>query len=96
VQVGVGLFSEGIALAPVNRKSDFGGSSRDTSASEILQKPRIVRKDQKPDKVDLDAEQKTLTDLLGDDEEFNLDDDSKTSSSDDFLPYKVRDRKSRD
>jgi hypothetical protein len=91
------LFSEGIAAVPVNRKSDhYGGSSRDTSAADVLQKPRIVKSDQKPDKVDLDAERKTLTDLLGEggDDELNLDEDeSKTSSSDDFLPYKIRDRK---
>lgn len=44
--------------------------------------------------MDLDAEQKALTDLLGEgDEELNLDEDSKTSSSDDFLPYKIKDRK---
>lgn len=83
---------------PLNRKSDhYGGSSRGDSSSvaDILQKPRIVKRDQKPDKVDLDAEQKTLTDLLGEggDDELNLDDESKTSSSDDFLPYKIRDRK---
>lgn len=95
MQVGVGLFSEGIAAVPLNRKSEYGGGSRDTSSvADILQKPRIVKRDQKPDKTDLDAEQKTLTDLLGEgDDELNLDDDSKTSSSDDFLPYKIRDRK---
>lgn len=94
VPVGIGLFTEGIAAVPIHRKSEYGGSSRDTGVSEVLQKPRIVKKDQKPDKVDLDAEQKTLTDLLGEDgDELNLDDDTKTSSSDDFLPFKIRDRK---
>ena len=94
VPVGIGLFTEGIASVPTNRKSEYGGSSRDTGVTEVLQKPRIVKKDQKPDKIDLDAEQKTLTDLLGeDDDELNLDEDTKTSSSDDFLPFKIRDRK---
>lgn len=92
VQVGVGLFSEGIAAVPIHRKTEYGGSSRDTtSVSDVLQKPRIVKNDQKPDRVDLDAEQKTLIDLLGEnDDELNLDD---VTLSDDFLPYKIRDRK---
>lgn len=94
----VGFLSEGIAAVPVNRKAGehHGGSSREASAADILQKPKIIKRDQKPDKLDLDAEQKTLNDLLGgdDEDELNMDDeDSKTSSSDDFLPIKIRDRK---
>lgn len=88
--------SEGIAAAPVTRRAaeHFGGSSRD-AAADTLQKPRIVKRDAKPDKVDLDAEQKALSDLLGEggDDELDLDDeDSKNSSSDDILPIKIKDR----
>lgn len=87
--------SEGIAAAPVTRRAaeHFGGSSRD--AADSLQKPRIVKRDAKPDKRDLDAEQKALSDLLGGggDDELDLDDeDSKNSSSDDILPIKIQDR----
>jgi hypothetical protein len=96
----VGFLSEGIAAAPVGRRDHYGGggggSSRESQAVEVLQKPRIVNRDQKPQKADLDAEQKTMTDLLGEggDDELDLDDDdSKTSSSDDFLPIKIKDRK---
>lgn len=92
----VGFLSEGIAAAPLNRRSEggFGGSSRD-SIAEVLQKPKIIKRDTKPEKADLDAEQKKLSALLGDGEdEIDLDDDdSKTSSSDDFLPIKIKDRK---
>lgn len=94
-----GFLSEGIATVPVNRRTGdhYGGSSRgESNAAEILQKPRIVKRDHKPEKADLDAEQKALSDLLGDEEEEKLtleDEDSKTSSSDDFLPIKIRDRK---
>lgn len=94
----VGFLSEGIAAAPVNRRTgdSYGASSRESNVVDVLQKPRIIKRDTKPDKSDLDAEQKTLIDLLGEDgdDELNLDDDdSKTSSSDDFLPIKIRDRK---
>lgn len=94
----VGFLSEGIAAAPINRRTGegYGGSSRGDSVAEVLQKPKIVKRDTKPDKADLDAEQKKLTDLLGGDDEDQLnldDDDSKTSSSDDFLPIKIKDRK---
>lgn len=94
----VGFMSEGIAAAPVTRRGGehYGGSSRDAVA-DILQKPRIVKRDTKPDKVDLDAERKALTELLGEggEDELDLDDeDSKNSSSDDFLPIKIKDRES--
>lgn len=95
----VGFLSEGIAAAPVNRRSggeSYGGSSRDTGVSEPPLKPKFIKRDQKPDKAELDAEQKTLSELLGDDEDDELnvvDDDSKTSSSDDFLPITIKDRK---
>lgn len=89
--------SEGIAAAPLNRKTGehYGGSSRESGPVEILQKPRIVKRDLKPEKADLDAEQKKLSVLLGEGgDELDLDDDdSKTSSSDDFLPIKIKDRK---
>ena len=84
--------SEGIAAAPVNRSRDsYGGSSRDSGVVEVLQRPRIMKRE-KPEKADLDAEQKKLSDLLGEgDDELDLDDeDSKTSSSDDFLPIKIK------
>lgn len=91
----VGFLSEGIAAAPLNRRSDhYGGPSRDSGVAEVLQKPKIVKRDHKPEKADLDAEQKKLSDLLGEGDELDLDDDeSKTSSSDDFLPIKIKDRK---
>lgn len=92
----VGFLSEGIAAAPLNRRSDggFGGSSRD-SVAEVLQKPKIVKRDTKPEKSDLDAEQKKLSALLGDggDDELDLDEDDSKTSSDDFLPIKIKDRK---
>lgn len=92
----VGFLSEGIAAAPLNRRTEggFGGSSRD-SIAEILQKPKIVRRDTKPEKADLDAEQKKLSALLGDggDDELDLDEDDSKNSSDDFLPIKIKDRK---
>lgn len=93
----VGFLSEGIAAAPLNRRGEsHGGSSRESAAAEVLQKPRIIKRDTKPDKSDLEAEQKKLTDLLGEgsDDELDLDgEDSKTSSTDDFLPIKIKDRK---
>lgn len=92
----VGFLSEGIAAAPINRRGDsHGGSSKDSAAAEVLQKPRIIKRDTKPDKSDLEAEQKKLTDLLGEggDDELDLDEDSKTSLTDDFLPIKIKDRK---
>jgi hypothetical protein len=94
----VGFLSEGIAAAPPGRRDYHGGggSSRESHAVEVLQKPRIVNRDQKPQKADLDAERKTMTDLLGEggEDELDLDEeDSKTSSSDDFLPIKIKDRK---
>lgn len=94
----VGFLSEGIAAAPPGRRDHHGGggSSRESHPVEVLQKPRIVNRDQKPQKADLDAERKTMTDLLGEggDDELDLDEeDSKTSSSDDFLPIKIKDRK---
>lgn len=91
----VGFLSEGIAAAPPNRRGEsHGGSSRESAAAEVLQKPRIVKRDTKPDKSDLEAEQKKLTELLGEgsDDELNLDEDSKPSSTDDFLPIKIKDR----
>lgn len=93
----VGFLSEGIAATPVNRRTNdhYGGSSKD-SVAEVLQKPRLVKRELKPEKADLDAEAKMISDLLGEgsEEELDLDDDSKTSSSDDFLPIKIKDRKS--
>lgn len=94
----VGFLSEGIAAVPLNRKTGdhYGGSSRDSGTAEVLQKPKIIKRDQKPEKADLDAEQKKLSDLLGEGgDELDLDDDDSktTSSSDDFLPIKIKDRK---
>lgn len=89
----VGFLSEGIAAAPITRRMGEGGSSREAAGGEPLQRPRIVKRDQKPDKADLDAEHKKMTELIGDDDELELEDDSKTSSSDDLLPIKIKDRK---
>lgn len=94
----LGFLSEGIAVVPVNRRSaeSYGGSSRDAGAGEAPQKPKFIKRDQKPDKAEIDADQKTLSGLLGDEDEdeINLhDEDSKTSSSDDFLPINIRNRK---
>lgn len=89
-----GFLSEGIASAPLNRHrgEGYGGSSRDATA-DVLQKPKIVNRDLKPDKADLDADKKKLLDLLGDEDELNFDEVESKTSSDDFLPIKIKDRK---
>lgn len=89
-----GFLSEGIAAAPLNRQrgEGYGGSSRDAVA-EVLQKPKIVKRNLKPDKADLDAEKKKLSDLLGDEDELNFSGEDSKTSSDDFLPIKIKDRK---
>lgn len=85
--------SEGIAAVPLNRQrgEGYGGSSRD-AAADVLQKPKIVKRDLKPDKADLDADRKKMMDLLGDEDELNLDEEDSKTSSDGFLPIKIKDR----
>lgn len=89
-----GFLSEGIAAAPLNRQrgEGYGSSSRDAIA-DILQKPKIVKRDLKPDKADLDADKKKLIDLLGEEDEVNFDEEDSKTSSEDFLPIKIKDRK---
>lgn len=68
-----------------------GGSSRETNI-EVLRKPTIIKREFK---VDADAEQKQLADLIGeegDSDDMTLD-DSKSSSDSDILPIKILDRK---
>ena len=68
-----------------------GGSSRETNI-EVLRRPTIIKREFK---IDADAEQKQLSDLIGEDgdsDDMTLD-DSKSSSDSDILPVKILDRK---
>ncbi|CAO1411504.1 unnamed protein product [Diamesa serratosioi] len=75
----LGVFSEGTALAPLRKSEHYGGgSSRETNV-EVLRKPTIIKREFK---IDADAEQKQLSDLIGeegDSDDMTLD-DSKSSS----------------
>lgn len=67
------------------------GSSREANI-EVLRRPTIIKREFK---VDADAEQKQLSDLIGEDgdsDDMTLD-DSKSSSDSDILPIKILDRK---
>ncbi|CAO1407520.1 unnamed protein product [Diamesa tonsa] len=86
----LGVFSEGTAAAPPRKSENYGsGSSRDANI-EVLRRPTIIKREFK---VDADAEQKQLSDLIGEDgdsDDMTLD-DSKSSSDSDILPIKILD-----
>lgn len=66
---------------------DRAANSRDSGPAVELQKPRIVRRDTKPEKGVLELERKTLEDLLGDEV---VSDEHSNGSSDDLRPIEVK------
>lgn len=84
----VGCFSDGFSGPAFMRASrDRAANSRDSGPAVELQKPRIVRRDTKPEKAVLELERKTLEDLLGDEV---VSDEHSNGSSDDLRPIEVK------
>lgn len=83
----MGFLSEGIGEA-LQRKSEYsGGYSKESGSNEpMIQKPRLTKRDFKHNKEDLEKEQKTLSNLL---EENDIDDDESKASSDEIVPIKI-------
>ncbi|XP_070501917.1 DNA-directed RNA polymerase III subunit RPC4 [Chironomus tepperi] len=80
----MGFLSEGIGDVAHQKKEYSGGFSRDTG-NEVIQKPRLNKREVKHNKEDLEKEQKILSNLL---EEDGMDDEIKTPS-DEIVPIKI-------
>jgi hypothetical protein len=79
-----------VTAALSHRRSDFSSSARDSGSVETLQRPRITKRDIKPGKSELEYEQKTLSELLGDGDGDDLDSDSDSkNSSEELRPIKI-------
>lgn len=94
----VGCFSDGFSGPAMFRGSrERMGNTRENIASEVLQKPRIIKRDTKPEKSVLEHEQRTLAELLGDENDDLISDEhGSESSSDDLRPIEIKESKYRE
>lgn len=86
-----GFLSEGLSAAPANRRSDNSSFARDSGGVQSIERPRLTKRDTKPSKNELEYEQKTLSELLGDEDGDDLDSDDSDSknSSEELRPVKI-------
>lgn len=86
----VGCFSDGFS-GPATFRGSRMTSLRDNVVSDVLQKPRIIKRDTKPEKSVLEYERKTLAELLGDEDgDLISDEHGSESSSDDLRPIEIK------
>ena len=66
---------------------EYAGSySKDTGCNEVIQKPRLNKREVKHNKEDLEKEQKILSNLL---EEDDIDYDEIKAPTDEIVPIKI-------
>jgi hypothetical protein len=90
-----GFLSEGIAGVAVQKRFGSGGggefsggaSSREAGGAEAISRPRIIKRDTRQNKEDLETEQRVLLDFLADDDS-DTDEDNRTG--DDIMPVKIK------
>jgi DNA-directed RNA polymerase III subunit RPC4 len=81
----MGFLSEGIGDVAQQKREYAGSYSKDTS-SEVIQKPRLNKREVKHNKEDIEKEQKILSNLL---EEDDIDDDEIKTPADEIVPIKI-------
>ncbi|KAL7052137.1 hypothetical protein ACKWTF_004782 [Chironomus riparius] len=82
----MGFLSEGISDVAQQKREYAGSYSKDTGSNEVIQKPRLIKREIKHNKEDLEKEQKILSNLL---EEDDIDDDEIKMPSDEIVPIKI-------
>ncbi|KAG5680400.1 hypothetical protein PVAND_009909 [Polypedilum vanderplanki] len=86
-----GFLSEGLAGTPLTQKrygGEYSGASSKDVGVETIVKPRIIKRDPRQMKEELETEQKVLQDFLADDDS-EMDEDVKTQQ-DDMMPIKIK------
>lgn len=65
---------------------EYAGSYSKDASTEVIQKPRLNKREVKHNKEDLEKEQKILSNLLEEDE---MDDDEIKLATDEIVPVKI-------